>query len=331
MSFPHRKPPPPQHLHKAGGGGVHHHRPQGAALYQSLQVVGVLLVGFLPSGLAGAVVVLLQPVPDPVLASPKAHRGGVHRPVVTRDVEGAGHIQGRLPHQILREEVVHQALCVYPLPQHKPAVEGSLEQGAVALQYGGGEAGVVRHGEGQAQRLLFLCFLNPLLVKPVGGALRVAGEPQLAPLHRAPGAHLLHKGAGHQSHLVQQSPRQGDALYQGGGALIQTAEEVEGVAAAAHGDGELMQGAPFPAGEAQLSQNGQQLAEEVAPHRGDGLAAQGEGFSLKAAHGPAEEGQTGAKGLAAAHRPVAEDGLVVLEGRAGPPPGEHPPLFFGED
>ena len=98
-----------------------------------------------------------------------------------------------------------------------------------------------------------LSFLDPFLVKPVGGALRVAGEPQLASLYRAPGAHLLHKGAGHQSYLIQQCPGQGDALYQGGGALIQAAEQIEGVAAAAHGDGELIAGGAFPAGKTKLS------------------------------------------------------------------------------
>ena len=252
VSFLHRQPPPPQHLNEAGSGRVHHHRTKRTALDQGLQVVGVLLVGLLPACLAGVVVVLLQPVPHPVFPPPKSHGSWVHRSVVAGDVEGAAYIQGWFPHQVLREEVVHQPLCVYPLSQHEPAVEGSLEHGPVALQHGGGEAGVIRHGKGQAQRLLFLRFLDPLLVKPVSGALRVAGEPQLAPLHRAPGAHLLYKGAGHQSHLIQQRTGQGDALYQSGRALIQAAEEVESVAAAAHSDGELVEGAPFPAGKTKL-------------------------------------------------------------------------------
>ena len=248
VSFPYRQPPPPQHLDEAGSGRVHHHRAQRTALDQGLQVVGVLLVGLLPARLAGVVVVLLQPVPHPVFPPPKPHRGGIHRSIVAGDIERAAHIQGRFPDQVLGEEVVHQTLCVYPLSQHEPAVEGPLEHSPVALQHSGGEAGVVRHGKGQAQCFLFIRFLDPLLVKPVGGTLRVAGEPQPASLYRAPGAHLLHKGAGHQGHLIQQCHGQGDALYQGGGALIQAAEQIEGVAAAAHGDGELIAGGAFPAG-----------------------------------------------------------------------------------
>ena len=59
--------------------------------------------------------------------------------------------------------------------------------------------------------------------------LRVAGEPHPAPRHGAPGAGLLHEGAGHEGRLIQQNPRQRDALNQGRASLVSAAKEVEGV------------------------------------------------------------------------------------------------------
>ena len=176
----------------------------------------------------------------------------------------------------------------------------------------------------------FLRLQDPLPIKPVGWGFGVAGEPQFTARHRAPGHRLLHKGAGHQSHLVQQGARQRDPLNQGRGPLVLAAEQVKGVAVPAQPDLQNVAGDLVFTAEPHVLQQGQQLLQQVPPHRHNGLAAQGKIFPVKGAHGPAEKGQAGAQGLAAADRSVANDSLLFPLGRAGPPPGQHLSLFWGK-
>ena len=58
----------------------------------------------------------------------------------------------------------------------------------------------------------------------------VAVEPQLRPTDGAAGHRLLDKGLGHQSHLVQQDPSQGNALDQARTRFVLATEEMKGIA-----------------------------------------------------------------------------------------------------
>ena len=269
---------------------------------------------------------LRHPVPHPVPQPPQAEGRRVHRAVVAGDVPLL-HLPLRSgPHHLLVEKVIYPSLGRRPLPQNEPPVKGPPEGAAVPLPHPGRQARVVLHGEVEIPGVALSRLPDPLPVKPGLRPVRIAGEPQLGSLRRAPGAGLLHEGAGHQHHLVQQHPRQGDPLDQGGASLVPAPEQIEPVLPPAAPHREQVFPPPLPALEAQLPQQGHHLPQQTAPHPLDGLAAQGEPLSPEPAHGPQEEGQPHAQGLAAAHRPVTDDGVL----RPRPPPGEHLPLLGGQ-
>ena len=113
------------------------------------------------------------------------------------------------------------------------------------------------------------------------------------------------------SHLVQQRPRQGQPLDQGRRPLVLAAEQIKRVLSPAQPHLQQILRCLLPAPKAHPLQQGQQLLQQIPPHRHDGPPAQGKPPVLKALHGPAEKGQPRTQGLAAAHRPVADDGLFV--------------------
>ena len=288
---PHLPAPPPQALQKAGGGGVCHHLPDGPPVRQCLQRVGVFAVRLLPPLPAGVVIELLHPVPRLPPPPPKSHRGGVHRTVVAGDIPLRRPPLRRLAHHLPGEEVIYQPCRRGPFPQHEPAVEGPLEHGPVSLPHLGRQARVVLHGEVEVKDVALPGLLDPLLIEPVSRPLRVAGEPQPGPLDRAPGAALLHKGAGHQNSLVQQRPRQGHPLDACRRPLVPSAEQAEDVPPPPQGHRHLPPGQLLPALESHPSQQGQHLSRQVPPHPLHAPAAQGESPPLEAGHGPQEEGQ----------------------------------------
>ena len=126
------------------------------------------------------------------------------------------------------------------------------EQPLIPAPHPGRQARVVLHGKVEVQGVALPGPADPLPVKPVLRPLRVAGEPQPAPLHGAPGAGLFHEGAGHESRLIQQHSRQGNALNEGGAALVLAAHEVEAVFPLASFEDQQVFAAFFPALKAQL-------------------------------------------------------------------------------
>ena len=289
----------------------------------------MLSVGSLPPLGSGVIIGLRHPVPHSVPQPPQPQGRGVNRTVVAGDAPPlhAAHRDGPCP--ALVEEIVYPPLGGHPLPQHKPPVEGAAEAARVPLPHLGRQRRVILHGEVEVERPPLLRLQNPLLVKPVLRVLRVAGEPHPAPRHGAPGTGLLHEGAGHEGRLVQQNPRQRDALNQGRAALVSAAKEVEGVLLPAQPHCQPVLGCLLPPLEPQLPQRGQHLPQQIAPQRRDGFAAQPEGHAVEAGRGPLEEGQPHAQGLSAAYRSVANNRLPALP-LGGTPPGEHTPLLPGK-
>ena len=327
----HHPPPlPPEHLKEAGGGGVHHHGLNPPPPGQPSQLLGVLPVGFLPHLLSGVVIILLHPVPDAVPLPPQPEGGGIHRPVIAGNTPPLQLPLRRRFHVALIEEVVHSPLRSHPLSQHESPVKIPAEHPAIAPYHLRRQSRIVLHQKVQIQRPPLPGPLNPLPVKPVGGIFGVAVKPQLGPLHRAPRAGLLHKGAGHQRRLIQQHPGQSHPLNQGGAPLILAAEEIEGINPPPEPHRQQMLRTLFRAGKPQLPQHRHQPIQKVAPQSPHGFPAQPEPLPLKPPHGPAHKGQPHTDGLSAAHGAVADNGLQLPTGRPVTPPGQHDFLFFGK-
>ena len=157
--------------------------------------------------------------------------------------------------------------------------------------------------------------------------IRVAVEPEPGAADGAPGNGLFHEGTGHQRHLVQEYPRKGDALNQGGGGFVLSSEQIEPVAAALHADVQVVFADLFDAGKAQIPQHFHQGLHHIPLQGGDGSAADGEALSVKGGHGPADKPQGHGGGFAAADCPVTDDGVVAAGFPAAPPAGGKGLLF----
>ena len=178
----------------------------------------------------------------------------------------------------------------------------------------------------QVKGVVLLQLQKPLLPEPVGGAVWVAVEPELRLLHAAPGQRLFHKGPGHEGHLVQQHPRQGDALDEGVAGFILAAEEVKTVFPCPPPDGEDMPAPVVTEGKVLLQvSHGQQRRENVAFHAAHGLPADSESAAIETPHGPEDEAQAHDAGFARAHRAIADEGAVGCVGEA-----EYLSLLFRE-
>ena len=128
-------------------------------------------------------------------------------------------------------------------------------------------------------------------------------------------------------HLVKEHPGQGHTLDQRRRGLVSSAKEVDPHRAAAPGEVGIVFRNLFPAVDPQLSHPLTEWLGQIAPERADGLAAEGDVLPRLAAERPRQKGEPGAGGLARAHRPIADDGIVPLaEGRTAPP-AQHLLLF----
>ena len=138
---------------------------------------------------------------------------------------------------------------------------------------------------------------------------RVAVEPELRPGHTAPGEGLLYEGPGHQGHLVQEHPGEGDALDEHIGALVPASEDVEAVRSPAPGHGEDVLRPGVAQREVLLQvANGEKRLDDVPLRTAHRLAAEGEALPVKGSHGPEEEAQAHDAGLPGADRAVADEG-----------------------
>ena len=319
--------PPPQRFDKAGRRRVRDDPPDVPPIRQALQIIGVFGVGPLPSGLVGIVIVLRHPIPDPVPPPPESERRRICRPVIHRHTPLLKPVRRRLHRVPLRvEKVVHQPLGGSPLPQHEPAVKHPGISPLIPGPDGGRQRGIIRHGEVQAQRFPLLRLQDPLLIKPVLGPLRIAVEPQPASRHAAPGHGLLHKGPGHQRRLIHQDPRQRTALDQRRAGLVPAAEEQIAVFMPPIPHHQQIFRPPFPHGHSQPPQPGHQLRQQIPPQSANGLPAKPQLFSVEPRLGPQEKGRPHGKGLAAAHRAVADDSLPLV----AVPPCQDPHLLGGK-
>ena len=293
----------------------------------------VLLIGFLYSLPAGIVVILRCPVPDPIggAVAPQPDGAGVDGAVITAEVPLGKTCRQVLHNMGLRgEHGVDRPAGGAPFSQHEPPVEGAGIQSLVPPPDRRRQGGVIPHGEVEIKAVLFPCLLDPLPVEPVKGMLRIAAEPVPRARHRTAGQCLLHKGAGHQGDLIQQDPGQGDALDEGGAAFIPPAEEVKPVFAPAQPHRKHPPPGGKPAPVPHPPQNGEEGLQQVALEGEDGFAAEGKILAGKAVGRPHHEGEGKTQRFAAAHRPIAEDGVFLAVRGAGAPPGEHPQLFFAE-
>ena len=326
----HRPKPPvfPHAGQKARRRRVDHHRLDPPVPGEGLQCGVVLLIGAADTGGAGVVPALLQAPPGAGALPPEGHRHRVHRAVVHADDIPV--IRGRRRGAdlfFLREHIVDLSLGGTPLPEDEPPVKPPGVHPLIPLPGLRGEAGVIRHGKVEVEEPPLLPAGDPLPVEPVPRVFRIAGEPVPGARHRTPGQGLLHKGAGHQRHLVKEDPCQGDALDQGGAGLVPAAEQAEGHLAAGPAHPDTAGAAVLLDGTAAGGQHPEEVVRQVAAQRADRLAAEGHLPARLAVQRPEGKGQGGAAGLARADGAVTEHRLVLIPCGRVPPPAEHLELF----
>ena len=213
---------------------------------QTLQLGVVFLVRELAALFAAVVVILPDTIPSLPAPAPQAHTGGVGGAVVHGDIIPVIRAGRRRDHMnVLVEHGVNQPLGHDPKPPDVSVIEHTLVLALIPLPDGRRQRWVIVHGEVDVQRVLLPRLVpgNPVLVKPVFGSFRVAVEPVPAPLDRATGQRLVHKGLRLQGHLVQQNACQRDTLDQCIAGLVPAAEQEIGVLPpAAIGDYQLVLG-----------------------------------------------------------------------------------------
>ncbi len=283
----------------------------------------MLLVGSGHSLPLRAVVIFAYSVPDLSASAPKPEGGRVHRAVITgyriRLKAFGKNFRNVL---FLREHGVHKSLRSHPFPENEPLVENARVKPPVPFPHRVRQRRVVVHGKVEVQRVFLPRLEYPFPVEPVVRIRGIAAEPQLGVLGGAPCDSLLHKGARHESDLVQQRAAKGYALNERGGALVPSSEKVEAVRPASRAYVGIAAAYLFLAGKAQPPQSGQKRDDKVPPDRRDGLAAQGEIPAVKISRRPGGKGEGGAKGLAAPYRAVA-DYCVAFFIPLRFPPGEN--------
>ncbi len=182
----------------------------------------------------------------------------------------------------------------------------------------------------QIQRVFLLCLHDPLAVEPVLRMLRIAVEPEPRACHRAARHRLLHKGTRHERHLVKEHARQRDALDQRRGGFVLAAEQIKAVLGSAVAHQQTVLAQLFFTHKAETLEQGQQRRHHIAPQRTDGFAAHAEVAAAERIEAPQHERQRQAKGLAAAHRAVADDRVAGAVGRLPVPPAQRTQLLGRE-
>ena len=178
----------------------------------------------------------------------------------------------------------------------------------------------------QVQAISFIRLQDPLLIKPVLRPLRIAAEPQPAPLHRAPRARLLHKRSRHQNDFIEKHARQRHTLNERRRALVLAAEEIKLVLLPPEPHRQHLRRPAVQNRHSQPSQPRQNLLHHIPPHAPSRLPAQREPPSRKAAHRPQKEPQPHRKRLSRPHRPITDQRVKPLVPAFRHPPRHRPQL-----
>ena len=165
---------------------------------------------------------------------------------------------------------------------------------SVPLPHLGRQARVVLHGEVEVQGVALPGLLDPLLIEPVSGALRVAGEPQPGSLPPSTGRrHCSTKERGIRAASSSSAPARVTPWMQCRRRPRPLRRTGRRCSAAAPADtvstpsGSAAPGTGIPS----LSDRGSSSPVRFRRTALHGPAAQGEAPPLEAGHGPQEEGQ----------------------------------------
>ena len=270
---------------------IHHHSTGRLSIQQRQQVIGILPISLLPH-LPTAVPVIF-PLAHPSVSSPQLPPQQEHRrisgAVVTADVAPT-HTVRRLPEQMhLRpEHIVDQSLRRHPQSTDIAIIKNPRIGGFIPCPHRGRQGGIVRHSEVQIEQIFSFPLLDPLPIEPMFRPFRIAVEPVFRPLHTTARQRLLHKGTGHQHHLIKEHPSQGDTLNQGIAPFVFAAEQVVLILMShpSHRDpvlASLLLELEHPL------QPPRRLPDHIPPQRLDGLAAQRKSALLKGGHTPQEK------------------------------------------
>ena len=180
----------------------------------------------------------------------------------------------------------------------------------------------------QVQAISFIRLQDPLLIKPVLRPLRIAAEPQPAPLHRAPRARLLHKRPRHQNDFIEKHARQRHTLNERRRALVLAAEKIKLVFLPPEPHRQHLRRPAVHNRHPEFPQPRQKLLHHVPPHTASRLPAQREPPSRKAAHRPQKEPQPHRKRLSRPHRPIADQCVKPLVLALRHPPRHRPQLLI---
>ena len=134
-------------------------------------------------------------------------------------------------------------------------------------------------------------LIDPVLLKPVIRAIRVAVKPEFTSFHGAAACCLIDEALRHQGNLIKKDPRQSDALDEVLAAFVLAAEYVKIILNAPPCHDQQVIRPMICNLIATAFQHQLQPEQDVPAEAADGLSAHGEVLSGETAHGPHYEGQ----------------------------------------
>ena len=141
----------------------------------------------------------------------------------------------------------------------------------------------------EIQQLFFFPFVNPIELKPVIWAVRVAVKPKFGTFNGASASRLVHEALRHQRNLIAEYPRQSDTLDQVLAAFILTAENIKVVLSIAFSDQDEVVRSAVSYGISSGFEHQFQPEQDITPKGTDGLAAHGKVLTVERMHRPHHE------------------------------------------
>jgi len=163
-------------------------------------------------------------------------------------------------------------------------------------------------------------LVDPVYLKPVIGAVRVAVEPIFGSGHRTAASCLVDKALRHQRHLVAKQARQSNTLNQILRSLILAAEDVEVIRDLSPADLHHVVGPVIHHPVATAFEHQLQPKQDIPAERPDGLTAHGKVLSCKGAHSPHHKRQGHANGLTRSDGSVCDNAVIILYRAVRHPP-----------
>ena len=222
--------------------------------------------------------------------------------------------------ELFGEHRIDEPLCGGPDAFDIPVMEYAGIESFVASADRRCQRGIVAHRKVQIERMFLIRLPDPLLIEPIRRLRRIAGEPEFGLRHRASCERLFHEGTRHQSDLIEEHPRERDALNEGSRALILAAEAVEAVASSAKTDLEIPAADLLRDPKADCLQQRRQRLEQIVAERRSCLAAERKIALLKCGCRPEYKPERQRRCLTGAHSTVTVHRIKRACLRILPPP-----------